>query len=304
MLTKAQLDVLSALSEPMTISELAAALDRSDSHVSRLVNDLEEQLLVTSHRDGRAKVVEPAGYEAVRLYRDLVQRHPHIDFPDLLQGTAIELLYFLDEPHTVSELAERTDNYRNTVHRVLTRLRNRGLLSKRDGTFVLTDAFETLNRFARAIVTHRHIVATPASAATIVWETVDEFLIETEDPIDDEAFTPTGPRRFADVGVPLVPTDRRHYVFGDRHDTLSVEDLVCHTLLVDDGPRYRSYCLLVLATADWDEATLRDRATHYGVSEAVDDLRTYLETRGEDPSTTLPSWAAFTRLAAEYDIEL
>jgi len=50
---------------------------------------------------------------------DLVHQHSHIEFPGLLTGKAHEVLYYLDRPRTVAEIADRSDNYRNTVNRVL-----------------------------------------------------------------------------------------------------------------------------------------------------------------------------------------
>jgi len=68
-----------------------------------------------------AKRVVPSDARAVERYQDLVRQHSHIEFPELLTGKALEVLYYLDQPRTVSEIADRSDNYRNTVNRVLKR---------------------------------------------------------------------------------------------------------------------------------------------------------------------------------------
>ena len=52
-----------------------------------------------------------------------------------MTGKALEVLYYLDQPRTVAEIADRSDNYRNTVNRVLKRFRDRGLVGTDDGSY-------------------------------------------------------------------------------------------------------------------------------------------------------------------------
>lgn len=42
----------------------------------------------------------------------------------------------------------------------------------------------------------------------------------------------------------------------DHLKPLSLADLYCHTLLIDDDTRHRSYCLLPLSRVDVDEAVV------------------------------------------------
>lgn len=288
----------------MSISELAASLDRSPSHVSRTVSTLTEKELVTVNREGNSKIVRPAKVEPVTVYRSLVQRYPHIEFPKLLTKTAIPLLYFLDEPITVGELAERTDNYRNTVNRIVKRFQTRGMLRKEAGTYVLNDEFSDLATFVRSLVSHLHLVEAPTESGTVLWETVDEYLFQTENSIEAPNYLLTGPHRFAAYGLPLVTTDRRHYFYSERRNALTVADIVCHMLLIDDGARYKGYCLLLLASEGYDRESLYDQAEHYGIPGVVDELIDYLETRGESESTGIVSWTEFERMAADYGVEI
>lgn len=68
----------------------------------------------------------------------------------------LKVLYYLDLPRTVSEIAERTDNYRNTVNRVLKRLRHRGLVGTDDGRYDFNGDFDRLHKFARELAHHLH----------------------------------------------------------------------------------------------------------------------------------------------------
>lgn len=300
MMKKRELEIISALDTPLTISELADQLDWSASSVSKVVAELDEKGLVETHRDKR-KVVEAANVEPVTRYRSLMQRYPHIEFPELLHGEAIPILFYLSDPITVSELAERTENYRNTVHRIVKRFQKRGLVRKRAGTYVLNDDFRELSEFAGALIAHLHRRLVPTSPATILWSGVNEFLLLTDEEIDDPSFKLTGPRRFADYGIPLVITDRRHYFYSERRSDLSPADVVCHMLLIDDGARYKSYCLLLLVKEPVDRTQLQERAAVYGVSAMVDELLTYLDTRGSHDDGVI-RWTEFKELADDYGV--
>lgn len=304
MLTKRELRVLSALDGQMSVSELAEATGLARSHTSETVAELASKELVRKQRDGKRTVVRAERVEPVEIFRDVVHRHPHVDFSELLHGKALRVLYCLDSPATVAEIAERADEHRNTVHRVVKRLQTRGIVGKNAGTYRLNEEFEKLSAFARALSSHYNAIRTPVTSWTVIWETLDEFLIQTEQDVDDPAFRLTGPRKFADFGVPLVATNRRQYFYSERKETLTPEDVVCHTLLVDDSARYRSYCLLLVLNADVDREALRSRARHYGVASTIDELLEYVDTRGEGDFEKLPAWTDFERTAADYGIEL
>lgn len=227
---------------------------------------------------------------------------PTSNSPRSFRGRPSRFCY-LDEPITVSDLAEKTDNYRNTVNRIVKRLRERGIVAKREGTYVLNEDFVELNRFARSLVTHRHVVNAPAPG-TILWETIDEFLFQTTTEIDDERYFLTGPHRFAAFDLPLLTTNRIHYFYSERITELHAADVVCHMLLIDDGARFMGYCSLLIAKEDIEPWTLQDRASHYGLTETIDDLIEYLETEGENGPTGIASWNEFQRLAREYEVDV
>jgi DNA-binding MarR family transcriptional regulator len=131
-LRRIELEVLATVERGDTISELATKLDHSKSYLSRAVGDLGEKGLIYTERDGRQKQVIPSDARAVELYQDLVRQHSHIDFPELLTGKTLEVLYYFDQPLTISEIADWSDNCRNTVNRILKRFRDRGLVGADD----------------------------------------------------------------------------------------------------------------------------------------------------------------------------
>ncbi|WEL18783.1 Transcriptional regulator, contains HTH domain [Halorhabdus sp. SVX81] len=307
MLRRIELAVLATVDRGDTISELASKLDHSESYLSRAVGDLAQNGLVYTERDGRRKRVVPSDARAVEIYQDLVRQHSHIDFAELLTGKAIEVLYYLDQPRTVSEIATRSDNYRNTVNRVLKRFRDRGLVGTDDGRYDFNADFDRLQEFARELVHHLHRqrLESVAPQGTILWEDYDEFLAQAETEIDAEGFQETGLARFAAFDLQFLLTSHRYYRFSTELDEVSPAELCCHTLLIDDGSRHRSYCLLLLSHVDVDEEDLRDQAAKYDLEAEIDALLRYIETQGEvKDDDRLPEWDEFQELAADYEVDL
>ncbi|MDQ2074490.1 MarR family transcriptional regulator [Haloarcula sp. H-GB4] len=306
MLRRIELEVLATVDRGDTISDLATKLDHSESYLSRAVGNLVEKGIVYTERDGRRKRVVPSDARAVELYRNLVRQHSHIEFPELLTGKALEVLYHLDQPRTVSEIADRSDNYRNTVNRVLKQLRDRGLVSTDNGSYDFNADFDRLHEFAQELAHHLHRqrLESVAPKGTILWEDYDEFLAQAETEIDAERFHETGLARFAAFDLQFLLTGHRYYVYSEELDAVSPTELCCHTLLIDDGSRHRSYCLLLLSHVDVDEDDLREQAAKYGLEDDIDALLRYLETHGEVDDSRLPEWGEFQELAADYEVTL
>ncbi|SDK17774.1 MarR family protein [Halovenus aranensis] len=306
MLRRIELEVLATVDRGDTISELATKLDHSESYLSRAVADLVEKRLVYTERDGRQKRVIQSDARAVELYQDLVRQYSHIDFPELLTGKALEVLYYLDQLRTVSELAHRSDNYRNTVNRVLKRFRDRGLVGTDGSHYEFNADFDRLHKFARELTHHLHRqrLESVAPKGTILWGGYDEFLAQTETEIDAEEFCETCLARFAAFDLQFLLTSHRYYIYSEELDAVSPAELCCHTLLIDDGSRHRSYCLLLLSHVDVDEENLRKQATKYGLEDEIDALLRYLETHGEVDDDRLPEWHEFQELAADYEVPL
>jgi len=306
MLTEGEVRALTALHGEQTVSELATNLDRSLSYTSELVERLETVGLVETRRQGKTKRIRLSDAKALELLTDLTQQYSHIDWPELLSGASIRVCYYLDTPRTATELARRADVHRSTVHRALAPLQHRGIVYQTDdGAYALNDGFGQLSTLARELAhhVHRQTVEEQTDTYTILWESLDEFLVQTTE-ITQEHFIPTGPDQFQRYGLPLLARDRRHYLYSETTSELSPEMLCCHMLVIDSGARAQSYCLLLLSHVDIDRDVLRAQAVKYGVDDVVDELCTYLDTSGDQRTSQLPEWEDFQELAEEYEVTL
>ena len=167
-------------------------------------------------------------------------------------------------------------------------------------------SFERLHEFARALAHHLHRLSleSVASTGTILWEDYDEFLAQTETEIDVEHFHETGLARFAAFDLQFLVTRHRYYRYSEDLEEISPTELYCHTLLIDDDTRHRSYCLLLLSHVDIDEGELRDQAAKYGLKDEIDPLLQFLGARGDVDDDRFPEWNEFQELAADFEVLL
>lgn len=305
MLSEAELRLLAALHGERSVSTLAAELDTSRSYTSELVSRVESTGLIETRKQGQTKFVSPAAVKAMELFEDITQRHAHIEWPSLLAGAALKVLYYLDTPRSVSGLETCAPVHRSTVYRALDPLEHRGIVYKtEDGSYALNEEFTILSQFARELAhqLHRATLDSYTHTYTLLWESVDECLVQTPDQIDDDDFHPTGPAQFQTYGIPLLARERRYYLYSETATAVTPEALCCHMLVIESGTRTQSYCLLLLSHVEFDRETLRTQAEKYGVAETVEALLAYLKTRGMETTATLPTWDEFEALAEEYEV--
>lgn len=316
MITKSQLRLLlNIIREPereVSISTLADRLDWSVGHTSRLVSELEARGFVRTSQSGSQKLVTDLDIDPIEQLAALVTEHSHVDFADLVAGSGLEVLYYLDQPRTAPELAEVSAVSRATVYRRLDELQRVGVVGKSESHYRLNEPFSALSSIARGLAhrEHRHEAQGYANAVRILWETHAEYLFACAGTVNAENFHLTGLSVFESFDIPLLTRDVEHYFRSKRMASITPADVVCHTLLIDDGPRYRTYCLLLMKKEEIEEETLVERAEHYNLEAdielltVIDELIDYLRSHGESTSTQLPPWNEFKSSAANYGIEI
>lgn len=316
MLSKAELRTLGTLTHETTVGELSEDLGHSLSYTSEIVSRLKNKGLINTKKDGREKLISPSESKAIQLLRELTQRYNHIGWSELIAGKAFEVLYYLGEPRTVSELAEETDNYRATVHRIVERLLDRGIITKSNSKYELNEEFHILNDFVREYYHQQHrqkitdcmhtkstTSGTEGLGYAIIWENHAEFLVSTHQEITDENFHLTGPERFQEYSIELIPKNKKYHFYSETMDALKPEDIVCHTLLIDDDIRYRIYCMLLIEREKIHDEVV-EASEKYGLTDVIKPLIDYLQKEGENKAENLPEWDEFVSEAHKYEVNV
>ena len=316
MMSKSHFQIISYLIErgdpELSVSTLADQLEWSTSHASRIITELEGYGCVQTNQNGREKLVSLTEIEPIEQLEALLTEYRHMDLPALIAGSGLQILYYLDQGRTATELAERSGVSQATVYRRLDDLQLVGVIGKSKSRYRLNEPFTVLVSIARGLFhqKHRREAGKHAAGLNFLWETHDEYLFACDGDISAEGFHLTGPALFGEFGVPLLTRDRRHYFRTDRVTEVDPVELVCHALLIDDGSRYRTYCLLLIQKQDIDRTALRERAEHYhpeatiDLRGIVDGLIDYLETSGDTTAEHLPKWEEFKQTAREYEVTL
>lgn len=296
----------------VSISTLADQLEWSPGHASRIVAGLESYGYVQTEHSGRRKLVSLTEIEPIEQLEALLTEYSHMDLPGLIAGSGLQLLYYLDRGRTAAELADRSDVSQATVYRRLNELQRVGVVGKSKSQYRLNEGFTVLAPIARGLFhqKHRHEAEQLASGLNFLWETHDEYLFACDNDVSTDGFYLTGPALFDDFGIPLLTRDRRHYFRTDRLSEITPAELLCHTLLIDDSSRYRTYCLLLMQKQELDRTTVRECAEYYrpeatvDLRAIVDELIEYLETNGEITTEQLPEWKGFKQTARDYEVKL
>ena len=315
MLTKAGLAVIDALStgREATAAELATDTEYSQAHLYDVLDELLEAGLLAERRGPHnQRRVHLADHPVVEAYRILQSDLGHVEWAALLTPATLRVCWYLDEPRRVSEIAERLDITRQGVHKALSPLKHRAMLSPSGPEYALSDDLSPLLAFVRAVVRHEHRsqVRELAPSATVEWCDPKRALVRVQTSEDTDALEAasdwhlTGLAQFEEYGLQFFLAGEPAFWYAPDAELTPV-DMVCHTLVLDSGSRRVSYAMLLIEKLDIDQETLTETAQWYDLESTVAAM--YRPLQGEfDPSkespVILPSESEFTTLKEQYGV--
>ncbi|WP_254544810.1 MarR family transcriptional regulator [Halomarina pelagica] len=315
MLTKAGLAVIDALStgRDATAAELATDTGYSQIHLYDVLDELlEAGLLVERRGPNNQRQVHVADHSVVEAYRSLQAELGHVEWADLLSPATLRVCWYLDEPRSVSEIAARLDITRQGVHKALSPLKHRAMLSPSGPEYALSEDLSPLLAFAHAVVRHEHRsrVRALAPSSTVEWCDPKRALVRVQTATDTDALESasdwqlTGLARFAAYGLQFFLAGEPAFWYAPNEE-LTPAEVVCHTLVLDSGSRRVSYAMLLIEKLDIDQETLTETATWYDLESAVAAMYRPLEGEfdaSEESPVILPSEAEFTALKEQYEV--
>ncbi|MDS0301298.1 winged helix DNA-binding protein [Halogeometricum sp. S1BR25-6] len=315
MLTRAGLAVIDALStgRDATAADLETDTEYSQAHLYDVLDELVEAGLLDERRGpNNQRRVHLADHPVVEAYRTLQSELSHVEWPDLLSAATLRVCWYLDEPRRVAEIAERLDITRQGVHKALSPLKHRAMLSPSGPEYALSADLSPLLAFARAVVQHEHRsrVRTLAPSATVEWCDPKRALVHMQTAADTEALEAapdwqlTGLARFAEYGLQFFLAGEPAFWYAPDEE-LTPADVVCHTLVRDRGSRRVSYAMLLIEELDIDQETLTETARWYELESAVAAM--YRSLQGESDASAespviIPSEAEFMALKEQYGV--
>jgi DNA-binding MarR family transcriptional regulator len=314
MLSKAGLDILDALhsGRDATTQELVAETGLSRRQVTRVVDDfLKEGLLGESRQQHNQRVLHVTNDPVVEAYRRLTAELGHVEWSDLLSPATIRVCWYLDEPRRAATIADRLGVTRQAVHRTIGPLKNRAMLAPAGPEYALADDVAPLVEFAQAVVTHEHRthVRSLAPSATIEWCDPKRALVRPHDSEDTEVLQDatewemTGLAKFREFDLQFFLADEPAFWYAP--DDVTPAEVVCHTLVLGDGPRRVSYAMLLIETLEIERETLVETAEWYGLESLISEMHRLIEDGfdgTDDRDGLLPSAEEYAALKDQYEV--
>lgn len=315
MISKAGIAVIGAVStgREATPADLATETGYSEGHIYEVLDELLAAGLIAETRGpNNLRRVSVATHPVVEAYRTLQSDLGHVEWPDLLSPATLRVCWYLDEPRRALEISERLGITRQAVHRALSPLKHRAMLSPSGPEYALSEDLAPLLTFARALVRHEHRSRAReiAPSATVEWCDPKRALIRVQTAADTDALQAapdwqlTGLARFAEYGLQFFLAGEPAFWYAPDEE-LTPAEVVCHTLVLERGSRRVSYAMLLIEKLDIEQETLTETATWYDLEPAIAAMYRRLQGAfdlSEESPVVLPSEAEFTALKEQYGV--
>jgi hypothetical protein len=238
------------------------------------------------------------------LFRELLLIHDHIKWENILPNSAIEILF---QALNNSEISLRNFS-KTTFWRHTKNLKAHGILESNKNHYSINPRFsilkELLTEYQRFLI--NTLVKSVSEHAVILWQKDFECLIRTSKNSDvlKKNFFKTATSRLHNFGIPIL-SDSDICFYSKNKQTIQVEDIILHTLLIDrNNVRYTLYGLLLLKKKQKkiNKKYLLKEAQKLNLSLQINAMLQFLKTHGKRRDLTLPTWEEFITKAKEYKV--
>lgn len=272
-----QLAILAELDAPRTARELSERTRWPYHAIYKAIQELCRKGILTSHRQGRDLIVQPASSIIPDLARTLAIDFPRQDWKRVFLGDRPVVLHVLDRVGAAKPTAQVCGKTPQAVHHVIRILGPRGIVTTSEGRYVINPRYRALRslleEMAKAYAQKQ--LKDVAPAGRMLWRLGPEILFKSDSRIEHQKAHLAALSAFADCGVPLV-TDHHYYYLSNRK--LDVSDAILQGLLVEPESRVnRSYSALVYEKHRPKDLAAKSRI--YGLEAEVDALIRYVELR-------------------------
>jgi len=295
-LSKSELKLLILLSRrrEVDLMEIRSSLGLIPARISQLVSSLRENGLIEDTRHGREKAIAISGSKHALLFVELTHEFEHMDLPQILSGSNLEVLSAVSHLHLKSraEIHKGSLVSEASVARSLSKLRQRGIVS-RNSIYAVSERFSKLREFVMEFrhYLNRRIAGVLSERAHIVWEANHEFIIECDEQAGSQGFLQTSVSVFGKYGAPFI-LSKSYLVYSPFLSEVSLEDALLHSLLVG-GDLLPTLITWYKNRGRLNLGYLRGMSIQYGNEGKVDELANYMETEGANRKTPLPPWNEF-----------
>lgn len=257
----------------MTISQLACALKKNPSWISRSVTHLQELGLVTEERVGKSVFVTITKGPQGNSISTLISEEPMLNIERILTGSGLKILPLVLTPgNKANEIALRSSLSLRTVKGFVSRWRKMGVVTLKNGVYVLSDRHKPLINFVKQFSYHEIIryMKDFYSDAIIVWHWRDEFIFSTEQQIQDKRFISAATTRLQELDYDII-TSKEYYFHNPMLKQMSEEEALIQSHLLNPGnPRIPSLIKESINKGRVNKKSLFKYARKYGIKKKIE----------------------------------
>lgn len=285
-----------------SLQQIKKALQLKPAFLSRNLKTLQQKGFIQTAAEGNQKTAYFSETKHASLLRDLLLSYDFMDWENILSGKSIEILFQTLDDGDLSSFSGAT------LWRYLKELKARGIIVETRKGYQINTHFPVLIEFIKEYERYfvNKIAKTLSENSVILWQKGIEFLVRAPDstkaPSGD--FHKTATSIFADYNLPLF-SEFNVYFYSTTKKTITPEDAVLHTLLVEPGSvRYSTYALLLLKKTgkQIDKTYLLREADRLGLEKLVRGMLEFLQTHIRPEGQPLPIWDEFADKARDYGV--
>jgi hypothetical protein len=299
--SKVELQILKEMARGnCELSLIQAKLSVTPSLLTYTLKKLQIKGLIKLANKGVKKQVYFGEAKHALLLRNLLSIYDYVDWENLMTGKGMEIFFKL-----LTGLDKSMSIPRNTLWRYRKNLKSRGIITH-EGK--INPQFRGLSEFLKE---YQSFFAKKAAYiisenSVILWQQGTEFLVRVPKEVKEipQNFHKTATAVFAEYGLPLF-SDFDVYFYSVNKQSIRVEDVVLHTLLVEPkNVRYVTYALLLLKKTEGcvDKFYLQQEAERLGLNAEITAMWQFLDTHKRSPDQALPTWEEFIIKAKDYGV--
>jgi predicted transcriptional regulator len=275
-LNKTELKILLCiLKSPQTISQLADALSKDISWISRNINHLQELGFVIEKRKGKSVFVSINKNPLGDSFTTLISEEPMLKKERILTGSGLKILPLILNPgNTANEIAQRSPLSLRTVKGLLSLWRKMGVVTLTKGVYVISDRHKPLINFVKYFSYNTLIRYLKESYpdAIIVWHWRDEFIFSLEQPLQDNRFVSAATTRLYELKYNVV-SGKEYYFHNPMVKKLSEEEALIQSYLLNpENPRIPRLIKRAINKGQVEKEALLEFARKYGLKRKMEGI--------------------------------
>ena len=275
-LNKNEVKILISIQKgPLTISQLANALDKRPSWISRNVKHLRKINFVIAKREGKKVFVSLNQGALGASISCLVSEATMLNIESILSDSGLRVLPFILKPgNSAKTIALKSSLSLRTLHGLLSRWRKMGVVTLANTFYTLNERYKPLIDFVETY-TYDTIIRTlnkSFPAASIIWHWRNEFMFSIEHPVSDNRFMPAATTRLLELNYNII-SSKEYYYYNPLQKIVSEEEALIQGYIVDpENPRIHRLIKRDIKNEIIDKVSLLNYAKKYGLKKKIEEL--------------------------------